>query len=115
LPLTVALAAPLPHHRGGARDARRVKRAGVATRWCHNPERRRYTMNETPMMFSGLEAQGEINRMEEVFGGPEQIYRGVSRGRKYYEMKTLAEDEAEKPGRAGLKRERVPKLNPTIT
>jgi len=111
----VALAAPLPHHRGSARDARRVNRAGGATRWCQYAERRRYTMNETPMMFSGLEAQGEINRMEEVFGGPERIFRGVSRGRGYYEMKTLAEDEAEKPGRAGLKRERVPKLDPTTT
>ena len=72
-------------------------------------------MNETPIMFSGLEAQGEINRMEEVFGGPERIYRAVPRGRGYYEMKTLAEDEAEKPGRAGLKRERVLELDPTIT
>lgn len=31
-------------------------------------------MNETPMMFSGLEAQGEMNRMEELLGGPERIY-----------------------------------------
>ena len=38
-------------------------------------------MNETPMMFSGLEAQGEINRMEEMFGGPERIYRAVERAR----------------------------------
>ena len=56
----MALAALLPHHHGGARDGRRAKREGGATR-CRNAERRRHTMNETPVMFSGLDAQGEIN------------------------------------------------------
>jgi hypothetical protein len=71
-------------------------------------------MNETPMMFSGLKAQGEINRMEEVFGGPEQIYRGVPRARGYHEMpKIYAEHEAENPGRARPERERVLELDYT--
>lgn len=65
-------------------------------------------MNETPMMFGGLEAQGEMNRMEELFGGPERIYGGVPRGRGYYGIPDVfAEYEAEKPDRGGPERERV--------
>jgi hypothetical protein len=65
-------------------------------------------------MFSGLEVQGEINRMEEVFGGPERIYRGVPRGRGYYGIPDIfAEYEAERPGCAEPKRERV--LEPDTT
>lgn len=69
-------------------------------------------MNETPMMFSGLEPQGEINRMEEMFGGPERICRGVPRGRVYPEMaKIYAEYEAEKPDRVRPGRERMLELD----
>ena len=71
-------------------------------------------MNETPIMFSGLKMQGEINRMEEVFGGSERIYRGVPSERRYYEVPDIfAEYEAERPGRAGPKREQV--LEPDTT
>ena len=71
-------------------------------------------MNETPIMFSGLEAQGEMNRMEELFGGPEQIYRGEPGGRGYYGTpRVFAEHEVESPGRADPERERV--LDPDIT
>lgn len=65
-------------------------------------------MNETPIMFSGLEAQGEVNRMEELFGGPERIYGSVPRGRGYYGIPdTFAEYEAEKPVRGVPDCERV--------
>ena len=71
-------------------------------------------MNETPIMFSGLEAQGEMNRMEELFGGPERICRDEPRGRGYYGMpRVFADHEVEGPGRADLERERV--LEPDIT
>jgi len=63
-------------------------------------------MNETPMMFSGLEAQGEMNRMEEC--GRERIYGGVPRGRGYYGIPDIfTEYEAEKPVRGRPERERV--------
>jgi len=72
-------------------------------------------MNETPMLFSGLEAQGEINRMEELFGGPERIYQRVPRGRGYCGIQDVfAEYEAERLGRAEPEYERVLEAGLTI-
>jgi hypothetical protein len=71
-------------------------------------------VNETPIMFSGLEAQGKMNRMEELFGGPERIYRSEPRGRGYYgTLRVFAEHEVESPVCADLECERV--LEPDIT
>ena len=59
-------------------------------------------INETPMIFSGLEAQGEINWLEELFGSPERIYRGIPRGRGYYGIPDIfAKWEQRSPSVAG--------------
>jgi len=66
-------------------------------------------------LFSGLEAQGELNRMEEFFG-PEQAFRRGA-GKRYEAPGTFGEREEEGPGRVGLKLERVlePIMAPAAT